>query len=351
MRIKLRSIYKLVKKNYIKGKDKKSRLTVFKDLLLWNIRHDRYNEFYFTYGFDNKSSTKKFMLNFYDYGEFRSIRDERNLFAVNRKQPKWKQFNYLILTRDKLLFNIICNHYQIPQPKVFFIYDSKEDQLLDIRSNRVELDEIDLIKSDMILKDKCGDSGNGCFFLYEDTQISKSEQFCKIKTQLTGYYLIQEKINQHSRISKLNPSSLNTLRLITVKQKNGTVVPILGMFRVGRSKSLVDNWAQGGVAIAVDIKNGQLKKYGHLKHNNKGGIEHHPDSKIKFESFQLPYFVEAVEYAKILHKNMDVHNMGWDIGFTESGPIFIEGGDDWEISHQQSRGVGLKEYVENQFKK
>jgi hypothetical protein len=290
------------------------------------------------------------MNTYYGYIEFKEIRDFRNLFQVNKMQEKWKQFNYLILTRDKLIFNAICRYYSIPHPPIYFIYDGATKKLYDKFNNPLDFYEINNIKKDLIIKETCGDSGKGCYFIQVNNKAGLLDQFKEIQRNLTGKYLLQEKVRQNSEIDKLNSSSLNTLRLITLKKNNKSIVPILGMFRIGREGSSVDNWAQGGVVVAVDIHNGVLEKYGHLKFMSYEDLEYHPDSKVKFEGFKIPYFQEAVEYARKLHMSMEVHSMGWDIGFTENGPVFLEGGDDWEISHQQCRRLGLKPVLEKLFK-
>ena len=45
----------------------------------------------------------------------------------------------------------------------------------------------------------------------------------------------------------------------------------------------------------------------------------------------------------------DIHSIGWDIAFTENGPIFIEGNDNWEITGIQATNGGMKELFQEDF--
>lgn len=69
----------------------------------------------------------------------------------------------------------------------------------------------------------------------------------------------------------------------------------------------------------------------------------HPDTNIKFEGFEIPYYKEAIKAVCTAHKLFyNINTIGWDIAITEEGPIFIEGNDNWEISLMQACDKGLK---------
>ena len=77
-------------------------------------------------------------------------------------------------------------------------------------------------------------------------------------------YVIQEKIIQHERMSRLHPASVNTIRLVTCFV--GDVVrPFSAFLRIGTGGRIVDNWSMGGILVYLDTEKGCLGKDGFIK--------------------------------------------------------------------------------------
>lgn len=68
-------------------------------------------------------------------------------------------------------------------------------------------------------------------------------------------YLVQEVIAQHPYMQRLNPSSVNTMRVLTYRSVKNEMIKILGTYlRVGKHNSLVDNFSSGGYLIHYNQK-------------------------------------------------------------------------------------------------
>ena len=151
-------------------------------------------------------------------------------------------------------------------------------------------------------------------------------------------FIFQPVIENHADIKEINPSSLNTLRLVTCRRKDGTLElwgP--GMMRIGRANATVDNFAKGGIGVGIDLS-GRLKKYGysHDWELNYGKTERHPDSKVLFEGRAVPFYAESVELALKAHALFPrLLTVGWDIAITPDGPMLVEGNHDWDIEMLQ----------------
>lgn len=88
---------------------------------------------------------------------------------------------------------------------------------------------------------------------------------------------------------------------------------------------------------------GKLNEYGFSKPGYGGIQKCHPDSKMTFFGFKIPYFDEAISLVKKAHKSLNkIHSIGWDVAISRDGPVLIEGNDNWEIQSIQAIG-GLKE--------
>ena len=165
-----------------------------------------------------------------------------------------------------------------------------------------------------------------------------------------GTYLAQEIVCQHKLMSALHPASINTMRLITVKNPVDGIVSLLpSILRIGTGDSIVDNTSRGGIAVGIDTETGRLKKYGFYKPEYGLKVDVHPDSNIRFENYEIPYFKEAKEMAIRFHEFLDIHSVGWDIAICPDGPVFIEGNDNWEINGPQICNGGMKKAFKKFF--
>lgn len=137
-------------------------------------------------------------------------------------------------------------------------------------------------------------------------------------------YLIEEPIDQHEDMLRLNSSSVNTIRLVTVMNEKEEVTFMASFVRIGNGVNVVDNFNSGGMTAKLDIDTGKIIEDAI---NKEGKIfSEHPLTKTKIEGFQIPCFEEAkqmvIEACK-LSKN--VRYIGWDVAITKNGPILVEG--------------------------
>ena len=135
--------------------------------------------------------------------------------------------------------------------------------------------------------------------------------------------LIEELVIQNKEWSKLNPKSLNTVRVVT-KCINGNSSILFAVARIGSGKSIVDNFHQGGVGVKVNVEKGILEGNAIDKKNNESPKT--SVTKVKVDGFVIPYWKEIVkmtcEAAKV---NDKVNIVGWDVAITDNGPLIIEG--------------------------
>ena len=139
----------------------------------------------------------------------------------------------------------------------------------------------------------------------------------------SGQTLIEEKIVQHEKMKALHPESLNTLRIVTLKN-NGEINILYSLLRMGQQGSVIDNVTSGGIYAPVD-ENGIIT---HPAFCDKTGeiLYTHPTTKHFIPGFKIPYYKEAIELVKaIATAETDMNYIGWDIAITPSGPVIVEG--------------------------
>lgn len=323
-------------------KKRTSTLGVFGEQICNIIKYGGVNKFYFPYGFDVKSRSEK--EKYVDYLIFMLRRDE-----LNMGNPS----NHTCILRNKLLFNIVANGFGIKTAKNLLLVNRGEVTSIDPDFPASLGNLLNMGNAEYFCKLVDGECGlgifvlvvrNGCFYV-NDNLIAESGL---IELFVKGVYLIQEVVRQHDDMKALHPTSLNTLRLVTVKSlKDGVVHLLPSILRIGTGDSIVDNTSRGGLAVGIDIERGVLKKYGFYKPEFGLKTTLHPDSKITFGGYKIPFFEEAKDMALKFHSLINVHSVGWDVAITPDGPVFIEGNDNWEINGPQICNGGLKkEFIE-----
>ena len=71
-------------------------------------------------------------------------------------------------------------------------------------------------------------------------------------------YIITEFVEMHPDLKKINPESVNTIRVTVINEHgNDTIIPFAFM-RIGTKRSgVVDNVAKGGMVCKIDVKTGR----------------------------------------------------------------------------------------------
>ena len=185
---------------------------------------------------------------------------------------------------------------------------------------------------------ECGGSG---IELLRREDLS-AEQLAELKRRA---YVLEERIVQHPLLNELNPSCVNSVRIVTVLDKNRETQFVGAALRCGAPGHLVDNMHSGGIAYPIDLKTGKIACPGRDNDTEKS-YDTHPSSGIFMIGLQLPNWdilLREVGEAAKLSKNMIY--LGWDIAITENGVDFIEANFGHGVDVIQYDNVGKKELI------
>lgn len=135
-------------------------------------------------------------------------------------------------------------------------------------------------------------------------------------------FIMQERIQQHPAMSALNPTSANTIRLLTYR-KDMEVSMIYTVIRIGRKGTVIDNESAGGISARIET-DGKLAKYAFGSAGTD--LVEQTDCGISLEGYEIPSYHKVVETAKRLHLSLPHFNIAaWDFAVDENGePVFIE---------------------------
>ncbi len=95
--------------------------------------------------------------------------------------------------------------------------------------------------------------------------------------------LLEECITQHHELSEFNPTSVNTLRIVTVLCPDNNVKIMTADLRLGRKGKVADNFHHNGIASLIDVDTGIIYTMGIDKNRRRYIV--HPDSKKQIIGF------------------------------------------------------------------
>ena len=148
--------------------------------------------------------------------------------------------------------------------------------------------------------DSCSGHGVMLFEKVGNDYIAKKEQVKLTQDFLLSYgddFILQEAIEQHPALAQFNPTSVNTLRLLTYRSvKDEQVRVVAGILRMGRSGEVCDNAHMGGRIVGIDLRTGVLGKYTCDQYGTRSdtwnGIN------FKTGTFAIPNWEKAVAFAE-----------------------------------------------------
>jgi hypothetical protein len=163
--------------------------------------------------------------------------------------------------------------------------------------------------------------GGGVFFF-------DRENFKIDKIKALGNGVFQSFIKQHNFFSEFSKRSVATLRLTSICNNSGSIEVKASFLRLGRNNDTHVK-SISAIKIPVDIKNGELSKYGY--YTDWTTTELHPDSKITFANKKIPFFEQCLSEVTRMHNRIPyVRSIGWDVIVDETNNFQLI---EWNAGH------------------
>ncbi|NOX26034.1 MAG: hypothetical protein GXP59_07990 [Deltaproteobacteria bacterium] len=233
-----------------------------------------------------------------------------------------QRYAYQIVFDDKELCEQFCRGLKVPMPEFYGTVEPGGPYRKQI--------EVCLEKSadkELFIKPIMGRGGKGIM------KAVKGRNTIIVKTAggdtdiadfvLTEKCVLQEGVSQHRAVSQIAPSSVNTIRIITLLTTGLDVILLGALMRFSKEGSFVDNTSAGGISIGIDCNKGELREVGFDFSGNT--YTKHPDTEFIFAGFTIPFWKEVVELAVTIQKSCEFYRLvGVDIAVTPNGPVLIE---------------------------
>lgn len=310
----------------VKNKTGKSKFVIFSDMVWCGVRYGAGYVDYDVIGFYKlNGKQRKTMLTRGINNKFVKMLNEKEYWHIfNNKNEFNKTFSKFV-TRDW----------------IYPINENKEETLNWIKEHKI-----------FFAKPNSGQCGKGIEKIDVDAWVEDEveKDIKKDISKLENLYnylvdnkleLLEEPIKQHELMNELNSSSVNTIRMVTVMNKESEVTILTAFARIGNGKC-VDNFNSGGMTAKIDVETGKILEEAV---NKKGEIfEKHPITGTKIKDFQIPNWNEAKNMVKEAAKlSPHVRYIGWDVAITNDGVTLVEGNqfpghDIYQVAEKMKEG-------------
>ena len=160
-------------------------------------------------------------------------------------------------------------------------------------------------------------------------------------------YVAEELIRQSAEMAAFHPKSVNTIRMMTFKTRDG-VVFLDSFLRLGRGESVVDNAGSGGLFAEIDLEKGVVIGDAITETGERYAV--HPDTGVKISGFAIPHWQELLKLSRQLAEMLPEQKyVGWDLALTDEGWVVVEGNSRAQFVNQYPDRNGMRERVRKYF--
>jgi len=273
---------------------------------------------------------------------FKKSQRERNRFVTNRKTVRLEKKNRAGVTKEEL--DKIGNKVVFDS---FFTEYVHRDYLGTLNASAEEIEQFILRYQKVLAKPVSSTQGKG-IELIEFNPTSVKE----IANRYAGKdCVIEEFITQHPELSRINPTSVNTIRVCTVLDDNHQAHVIGAAIRCGGRGSSIDNFHNGGLAYPIDVETGTVCGGGKNNTDEKR-YSYHPSSGVYMIGLKIPNWDILLSAVKTAAEKLDrLAYLGWDVAVTEEGIELIEGNYGQGCTIWQLDNVGKYDQIRRLIRK
>lgn len=179
-------------------------------------------------------------------------------------------------------------------------------------------------QNNCLIKPSVGtDGGRGIrsFDTKDGLEMNSKMQVMDVLSQYGRNFCIERKVIENDNLQRLNPTSCNTLRVHTMRDRKEQRIRFLSSYvRIGKMGQVVDNMLSGGLGARIH-DDGCLRN----------AVSCYPyktfdttESGVKIEGYRIEYFDKIVNSCLAAHSRLPMFDlMGWDVTVDKDGNVII----------------------------
>lgn len=228
---------------------------------------------------------------------------------------------------DKNLYRSLLSGFNTPDRVaecsngVFFLPDST--------SGGAEIEEKEFISGisnvrDCLIKPSVGTSGGSGILPFDTVDGIEQNTNLPVTDLIKRYglhFCIERKIKESNNLQRLNPTSCNTLRVHTMRDRKGHKVRFLSSYiRIGKLGQVVDNMHSGGIGARI-YEDGCLRNAVACYPYKKFEIT---ESGIQLDGYKIENYDKIIDTCVSAHSRLTMFDfMGWDVAVDNEGRVII----------------------------
>lgn len=242
--------------------------------------------------------------------------------------------------KNKFEFYTHCLKNEISTPPILSVIKFNEKSIL-------ENEYLDLPKEDIFIKTIDGTRGVGSskFTYSKDGYKDELGALYNLESLINllsnrklndnhyrREFIVQPALQNHKDWKQFTSGAMATCRILSIQNLENDIIPIAATLRMPTGNMIADNFSMGGIASPINIKTGELGKAISSKPKN-GFFEFdiHPDTKQIINGTILPQWTELLNFTTKVHKSFEFISVAWDISYTTTGFVVVEGNGLWDI--------------------
>ena len=276
---------------------------------------------------------------YYAYGLWRGDRrrDIDSYLFANESSRLFKVLNRPLERDpigDKLAFHEMCKAHDLPTPAVLAAF-APTGKLMDFAFGRPP-------QQDLFVKASSGNSFAERFRWHGAD--FESDCGCRLSREELGAYLanrariknqtlvVQPVLSNHPDLRVESSGALATVRLVTGRSVNDEVIPIFSFILFGLPNRIE---AHSNCVTLIDVATGRLMPAPPRKSPAMSMYQYREFGLN--DACTLPDWDLALCHIKVAHKVCsNFVFVGWDVAFTERGPMILEGNVNWDAATFQT---------------
>lgn len=268
-----------------------------------------------------------FQVNEWFFYNVRNLSDYGKRLYITEGKSRWHYYAVLNKPENTILFDDKSKTYELFQK-----YYRRE--ILTVRSaeDRQACDAFVAKYPEIIVKPIDGAGGKG-------VAVFAGESFDELMRKYEKGFILEPRIRNAREIADFHPQSLNTIRIVTIRMDDKTIIPLSWM-RLGKGDSCMDNVSSGGISCFIDVESGVIIRALDKKNNF---FIFHPDTHKQILGFTIPRWEEAKAIVKELAMVVPSNRFtGWDLALTDDGWALVEANARSQLGSPQLAGNGCK---------
>ncbi len=151
-----------------------------------------------------------------------------------------------------------------------------------------------------------------------------------------GAWVVQERLRNHETIVGLvNVPTLQTVRIVTLVDRDGAVEVLYAVLRLAVSGGVSDNFVRGSTGnglVDISVADGRLGSVKLARDDGYGFVRASrlPGSGVQVEGTSLPDWDATVALVRSAAEAfLPARTLGWDVALTPEGPVLVEANMFW----------------------